>query len=247
MAGCLEWPAPRFPDPPAPPGVRYPDVPVLVLDGDLDSITPPEDSARAARLFPNSRLILVGNVGHVTALGDFDRCGSRLVRRFIETLDAGPATCADTIQELHVVPVFPRRVADAPQAAARPGDRSDATDRRAAWVAARAAGDALGRWWLMYGARGHGLRGGTFVASGAYYSYEPVELALDGVRFAGDLAVSGRVTWDRRAQHVRARLRVRGAREGVLRMSWPSRARHAAATIVGELGGRQTRLVTPAP
>ena len=48
--GCLEWPAPATPDPPAPPGAAYPAVPVLVLNGDLDVITPLADATRAARL-----------------------------------------------------------------------------------------------------------------------------------------------------------------------------------------------------
>jgi len=36
---CLRWPGPRIPDPPVPPGAPYPDVPTLVLNGDLDNIT----------------------------------------------------------------------------------------------------------------------------------------------------------------------------------------------------------------
>ena len=52
VTGCLRWPAPRYPDPPVPPGAGYPTVPVLVLDGDLDVITPLGDSTRAARAVP---------------------------------------------------------------------------------------------------------------------------------------------------------------------------------------------------
>jgi hypothetical protein len=62
----------------------------------------------------------------------------------------------------------------------------------------------------MYGARGHGLRGGSFVASGAYYSHTPVTLRMRGARFVSDVAVSGRVVWDRRAGTVSARLRTAG-------------------------------------
>ena len=125
--GCLRWPAPRFEDPAVPAGASFPTVPVLVLDGDLDSVTPLGDSEAAAALFPNSQLVVVRNVGHVTALSDFDRCGAVLVRRFLTDLDPGDTSCAERIPELHVVPKFPRRVADAPAAelgARRPLERA---------------------------------------------------------------------------------------------------------------------------
>jgi TAP-like protein len=222
-------------------------VPVLVLDGDLDSVTPMGDSEAAAALFPNSRLVPVRNVGHVTALPDFDRCGSRLVRRFFTDLDPGDTSCAEQIPELHVVSRFPRRVAGAPGAEPAAGDRSNVLDRRAAWVAARSVGDAWSCWWLMLGEEGRGLRGGKFAASGAAdYSYGPVRLRLKRVRLAENLAVSGLAVWDRRAGRHDARLRLSGKRSGLLRVSWPSRAR-ATATIGGRLGGRVVRLRTPAP
>jgi hypothetical protein len=109
------------------------------------------------------------------------------------------------------------------------------------------AGDALARWVLMYGARGHGLRGGGFVASGDYYSFEPVGLRLRRARFVSDLGVSGTLTWDRRALRVRGRLRLSGAHTGMLSISWPTRAARAEASLRGTLGGRPVRLRTPAP
>ncbi len=162
VTGCLRWPAPRYPDPPVPPGAGYPTVPVLVLDGDLDVITPLGDATRAARLFPNSTLVTVRNNGHVTALADYNDCASGIVRRFLETLAPGDVSCAGRTAEVHVVPDFPRTVAAAPPAepaGADAGDRSTAKDRRAAWSAGWAVGDALARWWLMFGSKGHGLRG----------------------------------------------------------------------------------------
>ncbi len=245
--GCLRWPAPRFEDPAVPAGATFPDMPVLVLDGDLDSVTPLGDSEAAAELFPNSELVVVRNVGHVTALSDFDRCGSVLVRRFFTDLDPGDTSCAEEIPELHVVPKFPRRVADAPAAEPGTGDRSNSLDRRAAWTAARSVGDAWSRWWLIYGEKGYGLRGGSFTAGGAaYYSFGPVRLDLKRVRYAEDLAVSGEAVWDRREQRYSATLRLAGTRRGRLVISWPS-AQNAVAEIRGRLGGRVVRLRTPAP
>ena len=244
---CLRWPAPRVDDPPLPAVPTIPPVPVLVLEGDLDSVTPMGDAEAAAALFPNSRLVRVRNVGHVTAVGDFDRCGSRLVRRFFTDLDPGSTSCVNRIPELHVVPKFPRRVAGAPAARQAAGDRSNILDRRAAWAAARSVGDAWSRWWLFSGTSAPGLRGGRFTDVGAdYYSHGPVRLRLRGVRFVADLAGSGVAVWDRRKQRYRARLRVSGKRSGVLRVAWPSRP-NATARIRGRLGGRAVRLRTPAP
>ena len=108
-------------------------MPVLVLVGDVDAITPVGDSAAAAALFPNSTLVTVPNVGHVTALADYAGCASGIVRRFLTTLEPGDVSCAQRTPEIHVVPEFPRRLAG----------RSE----------------PLARWWLMYGSKGHGLRG----------------------------------------------------------------------------------------
>ena len=247
VKGCLRWPTPAHPDPPVPPGASYPNVPVLVLDGDLDMITPLGDSRRAAGLFPNSTLVTVRNVGHVTALADYNDCAAGIVRRFLRTLAPGDVSCAERTAEVHVVPEFPRSLAAAPAAEPVPGDRSTARDRRAAWAAAWAAGDALARWWLMYGADGHGLRGGSFVAEGEYLAYGRIRLRLRGVRFVGDVPVSGTVDWERRAGTVRARLRLGGAATGTLRIGWSTRAARAIATVRGTVGGRAVRLQTPAP
>ena len=147
-----------------------------------------------------------------------------------------------------MVPEFPRRLAGVPLAGeAGAGDRSNAGDRRGAWAANWSVGDALARWWLMYGSRGHGLRGGSFTASGDYLAYSPIRLRLRGVRFVSDLAVSGSVEWNRRAGTVRARLRLAGARRGFVRIGWSTRAPRALASIRGTIGGRAVRLSTPAP
>ena len=248
VTGCLRWPAPRYPDPPVPDGAAYPTVPVLVLVGDLDAITPVGDSAAAAALFPNSTLVTVPNVGHVTALADYAGCASGIVRRFLTTLRPGDVSCAQRTPEIHVVPEFPRRLAGAPSAEpAGPADRSGAQERRAAWAASWAVGDALARWWLMYGSKGHGLRGGTFSAAGDYLAYGPITLRMRRASFVAGVAVSGRVTWDRRAGSVTARLRLSGAGHGRLRIGWRTVRPRAFASIAGTIGGRAVRLRTPAP
>jgi pimeloyl-ACP methyl ester carboxylesterase len=248
VTGCIEWPAPDQPDPPVPAVASYPSVPVLVLNGDVDVITPLGDARQAASLFPNSSLVIVRNVGHVTALADYPGCAAGIVRRFLETLSTGDVSCAAATPEIHVVPEFPTHTAAAPPAAsAGRGDRSTALERRAAWAAAWATGDALARWWLMSGSDGHGLRGGSFTATGDYLAYTPVRLRLRRVRFVRDLAVSGELVWDRRRSSVTARVRVVGAIRGGLRIRWPLDEARAVATISGTVGGHAVRLRTPAP
>ncbi len=99
----------------------------------------------------------------------------------------------------------------------------------------------------MSGSEGHGLRGGSFTATGAYLAYSPVRLKLGGVRFVPDVAVSGAVEWDRRASRVTARLRLRGAVSGNLRLRWRTSDTRAVAFMSGTLDGRRVRLRTPAP
>src|SRR6185437_10820548 len=55
---CLGWPAPARP----PLGLRdqtFPDVPTLVLEGGLDTVTPPSPARAVAREFRHSRFVEV--------------------------------------------------------------------------------------------------------------------------------------------------------------------------------------------
>jgi hypothetical protein len=50
---CVNWPqSPSPTDPPIPAGSTYPTVPTLILNGDLDNITPLEDPSRWRRTSP---------------------------------------------------------------------------------------------------------------------------------------------------------------------------------------------------
>ena len=66
---CLAWPRPSpLYQPPAPAGASAPDVPTLVVAGELDTLTSPTEARMVAADFPNSRFMLVHGAGHVSSL-----------------------------------------------------------------------------------------------------------------------------------------------------------------------------------
>ncbi len=88
-------------------GVPHPDLPVLVLNGEFDITTPVANARTAARHGPTPPSCEVANEIHITALYDVEGCASRIVRRFIRTLDAGDTSCARRTPQIHVVDTFP--------------------------------------------------------------------------------------------------------------------------------------------
>ena len=250
VRGCLEWPRPPVSDPPFPPGVARPDLPVLVLDGEFDQATPAADARAAARAFPHATFVEVASTSHISALADYQRCASVIVRRFIERLAAGDTSCASRMPPVTVMPSFPVRVAAAPQAhRAATDDRSTAAARSAAWVAGETVGDAFDRWYnAMYGTAGHGLRGGRYTIAGAYLSNGPLTILLHGVRLARDLGVSGAARWDRRSLVVSATLDLAGSGgRGYVTITWSTIHPRAGARVRGEIDGRRVDLRMAAP
>ncbi len=119
---CATWPPPERLDPPAGSAPKFPDVPTLVLGGDLDTLTPLAEGEAAAALFPSSTFVKIANTGHVTALDDPWSCASVIVTEFIADKAVGDTTCAATIPEIRTVDHFPVHAGDAIAAAAAPGD-----------------------------------------------------------------------------------------------------------------------------
>ena len=248
VRGCLRWPALDPGDAPTPTVGPHPHVPVLVLNGELDVTTPLVNARDAAAAWPDATFVRLANEIHVTALYDYERCASRIVRRFVRTHDPGDTSCADRTPEINVVESFPARVADAP-AAHRAGteDESVALDRRVAWVATQTVADAFTRWWNeLYGGIGVGLRGGSYRIDGPFTSFEqPLVITFDRTRFVEDVAVSGRVVWHRAGAVAIARLHVDapGVR-GSLRLVFETDRSSDVTTITGALDGREISLTT---
>jgi pimeloyl-ACP methyl ester carboxylesterase len=246
---CEDWPLPAPPYPPAqpiPPDRTFPAVPALVLSGELDVLTTPEEAELVARQLPRAQHLIVGNSFHVDALGDVDDCAAAIVRRFVATLAAGDTACLARVKPLRLPPGFHRRAADLPPATPLPGNAALPGDLATAAAAVQTAGDALARWWLIGSGDDAGLRGGTFAIDQAEGT---VTVTLRAVRWTEDLAVSGRLTWDQASGAVRGRLDLAaaGGMRGRLEVRWDDRATDAIATLSGTIGGRAVAATTFAP
>jgi hypothetical protein len=258
---CLNWPvAPTAhpAGPPAPPGGSYPDVPTLVLSGELDSITTPAEGALIAGAFPGARQVLVANSFHVTAVGDTDKCAVRILRAFVRHPRTGPTaqrlSCANQVPPVRAVASYHRSYRKGPAAHARPGNDAGGRALHASASAVRTVGDVIGRWWNNYSGAGYGLHGGKW----SYTGDNVTHFTLKKLRLNRNLAVSGRVTWARYGHSVVASLDIVRVRpnghavsgspvNGHLEAHWDSRAPGARAVIDGRLGGHAVAARMRAP
>lgn len=217
---CLTWA--RLPregsGPPAPPSGAYPDVPVLVLSGSLDTITTTAEGDMVAAQFPRSRHVEVQYGVHVQAMGDTVPCAASLVRSFFEdpeaTIARDPEPCSAPRPRLHST--FART-------------SHGLTESQAAMLT---VADVVNRVRALGTQGGLGLRGGTWKAK--YPGEDKVTITLDGVRLFQDLPVSGTVTWIPSSGSVRAALTVPGGR-----LTINGNGSSADAMIRGVLGGER--------
>jgi pimeloyl-ACP methyl ester carboxylesterase len=217
---CREWP--RSVRPPRVPDVEV-DVPILVVGGDLDSLTPLADApAFAPALGDDVTIVTLKNTVHVTSEGDTYlvegmRCARWVIRSFLR--GALDSSCAASVPALHV-PDYPLTLSAAAPATLVSGPDPGESARRAATVAAQAFADATMRAVYSGGARlGPGLRGGRFVA-------REDRLTLQDVRFVTDAKVSGTGTHVNGA--VDATLTVAGV---TVRLTWTQATPRATARI----------------
>jgi pimeloyl-ACP methyl ester carboxylesterase len=242
---CTRWPVAAADNPAGPivPAAGYPDVPVLVLSGELDSITTAAEGDLVAGQFPDAEHVVVANSFHVTALSDRDGCGERILRAFVRSPGSQRTVvdCAGDVEPVRALGIVPRTFGDITPA--RAGRALSTKLRRAGPAAALTVEDVVDRWWNNYSGAGVGLRGGTFTYSGN----DVVTLRLKRYRLLQGLAVSGRATWDRDRQRMTVGLSLGGALHGRLRGGWDTRTVGAKAVLTGVLDGRQVRLTFPAP
>ena len=234
---CTRWPVAPADNPAGPikPAGGYPDVPVLVLSGELDSITTAAEGDLVAGQFPDARHIVVRNSFHVTALSDRDGCGESIVRAFVRSpgSEDSVAGCADDVEPVRTLGLVPRTLAGIKGVGVR----------RAGPATALTVADVVDRWWNNYSGNGVGLHGGDFT-----YSFgSVVKFRLERYRLLKGLAVSGLASWDRDGKRMQVDVTLDGALRGHLRGGWHTRAVGAQAVLRGVVGGKRVRLTFPAP
>jgi pimeloyl-ACP methyl ester carboxylesterase len=241
---CVAWPA--APEAPLVVGpAHFPDIPVLVVSGDLDNMTDVNDGAETAAQFPRAHHLIIENGLHINALPrGRGECAAAVVRRYIADLEPGKENCP-AAPPLRLVPLFARTTAEVPAARALPNNHAGAAQLRAINAALLTCADLLSRVADFGAYDGVGLRGGTFAAVAAGAGYR---LTLHEVRWTEDLAVSGHIDWPGRTGRAHALLALKGlAASGTLEASWLEGQGAAQAQVRGTLNGSAVAAEAPAP
>jgi pimeloyl-ACP methyl ester carboxylesterase len=249
---CLDWPAPQYADPPVttPPPFAPESLPVLILSGDLDSLTTPGEGRQTAReMGPSARWILIHNDTHINALADTFGCAQGLVRSFV----AAPArlwhlnaSCARHTPEIRVIGEFPRWLAGMTPATAAAGNHTGRLGRQLAAVGAAVVGDAEWRWYYGNGVKGWGLRGGMYHYAGPASG---MQITLRAVKWTADTRVSGHASWDQVTGLMRAWLTVTGpgGTAAAVHLHYLDYRPHPVAEITGSFHRGAIVAVVPAP
>jgi pimeloyl-ACP methyl ester carboxylesterase len=225
---CLNWPAEPTAGSPLAPGTTLPDVPVLVLSGDLDTNVPSSQGRAAAALYPRATFVEIPNAGHTPT--DASPCAAALAAHFVRALSADAKACAGTGAPPPVTARTPVRVADLARVV---GGGARVQRRTLALVAATIADVLEQASIFQQWGSASGLRGGRYVArsdGGA---------RLVGVRVVRDASVSGSLSPTPSGVIGTLRLTGAGVLAGRVRVEL-SAAGSGRAT--GTLGGRHVDL-----
>jgi hypothetical protein len=229
------------------PAAPYPDVPVLVVSGDLDNMTSVADGAAAAARFPAAHHVVITNGLHVNALPHSrSECGAQLVRRFLTNLSTEDDSCAAQVPPVRLVPRFARHAGQLAPAQALTGNQAGAPALRVVSAVLLTCEDAIARARADGAGRGVGLRGGAVTVTAAQPGYH---LTLHQLRWTQDVAVSGELDWPGRSGTVHATVELAGpdGMRGRLELQWPEGLAHARATVSGTLGGERVAAEAAAP
>jgi pimeloyl-ACP methyl ester carboxylesterase len=233
---CGSWPALEVASMAKLRSAPYPDVPALVISGDLDNMTPVADGTLVAKHFPQGHQLVVPNGFHVNALAHSrSGCPADIARHFIETLQIGDTKCLASIPEVRVLPAFALRVYDLEPAHALEGNQASRGQLQIVTGALLTVGDAIGRMASNTTGKSVGLRGGTFEIAVAG---DGKQLTLHDVRWTNDLRVSGTVVYPGRTGDGSADLTVAGPEgtTGTLKARWTEGVAKARAQVHGTFG-----------
>jgi pimeloyl-ACP methyl ester carboxylesterase len=247
---CLPWPAPPAgvaQAQPIPANAAFPALPVLVLSGELDTVTSPSEGRATTALFPDATFIETPNTIHEGAIGDggvfvppdgqdLAGCIGPIVRHFIASGGAaGDTACLGTIRPIRTVPDFARRYADLAPALPGSGNATDETGLKLASAVAETVGDAVARYYVTTSGHGAGLRGGTFSLAPTGRGYA---ITLADAVWADGVAVTGRIDWNQLRGRITARIRFTApGHGGSVRIDWDDRQSAAVAQLRGTIDG----------
>jgi len=248
---CLPWPTPAFgviPGQPVPNNAEFPRTPVLVLSGELDTVTSPPEGRATAALFPSATFIETTNLVHESAIGDagyfvppngqdLSDCIGPIVRNFVASGgNVGDTSCVPRIRPIRTVPAFATTYTAVAPASPSAGNRANETGLRLASAAAETVGDIIGEYYVNTEGSGSGLRGGSFDFNNSDSGYV---FDLDHVQWTNDLEVSGQIDWNQLTGEIVAKIRfeARGGHSGKLEISWNDRETDAIATLSGDVDG----------
>ena len=253
---CVTWPVADAAHPAShvvPDDAVFPSIPVLVVSGELDNMTPMADGEAAAAQFPHARHQIIANGFHVNAMPHArSTCGGDIVRAFIadpadDAAAAKGARCAAEAPALRLAPPFVRGYARAEPASPTGGNRAKPQALLLAGATVATLGDLLPRLAANSSGHGVGLRGGHFTVS---VDKKGVSHArLDKLRWADDLSVSGTLAWSENEGEALARVHVRSkaAVTGRFTVRWTEGIADARARIDGRVAGARVLAEAPAP
>jgi pimeloyl-ACP methyl ester carboxylesterase len=258
---CVGWPAPPADHPASQVGANavYPDVPALVISGDLDSVTTLADGAAVAHAFPRGMQLRIVNGFHVNALPrGRSACAANIARRFLATLTPGDTSCTARAPPVRLVGSFATHAAALEPAFALSGNAADQAALRVASAVASTVADVAARALLSTSGTGVGLRGGAFRV---HSTPAAVRISLDGVRWVEDVRVSGTIhRTPGRVAAIKADVRLTstagadsadaspaGGTAGRLTIRWSEGVDPSWATITGQVGGSTVAARMPAP
>ena len=89
------------------------DIPVLILSGGLDPVTPPTNGDEVAKTLPHSRHVVATAYGHIISA---NACAPRLIETFIDDPTFGklPAACVAHFEKSVRPPLWPDRLGARP-------------------------------------------------------------------------------------------------------------------------------------